>query len=100
VIPSSFKDQPYDGKHRGAIPLYRHSHGGLPGAASSLDVEVDCYGFTPVTRGGIRLTEGFAGKAAKPMRDRLTAAIPTGINTTVEEVAELMAFLASPAGAG
>jgi len=47
---------------------------------------------------GAVITEGFSGEAAKPMRDRLTAAIPMGITTTVEEVAELVAFLASPAG--
>jgi citronellol/citronellal dehydrogenase len=47
---------------------------------------------------GAVLTEGLAGEAAKPMLDRLVAATPMGRATTVEEVAELVAFLASPAG--
>lgn len=47
---------------------------------------------------GAVLTEGLAGEAAKPMLDRLVAATPMGRATSVEEVAELVAFLASPAG--
>jgi citronellol/citronellal dehydrogenase len=47
---------------------------------------------------GTVVTEGLAGEAARPMLDRLTAATPMGITTTPEEVAELIAFLASPAG--
>lgn len=46
---------------------------------------------------GTVVTEGLSGEAAKPMLDRLVAATPMGIPTSVEEVAELVAFLASPA---
>ena len=47
---------------------------------------------------GAVLTEGLAGEAATAMLDRLVAATPMGRATSVEEVAELVAFLASPAG--
>jgi citronellol/citronellal dehydrogenase len=47
---------------------------------------------------GAVLTEGLVGEAAKAMLDRLVAATPMGRATSVEEVAELVAFLASPAG--
>lgn len=47
---------------------------------------------------GAVLTEGLAGEAAKAMLDRLVAATPMGRATSVDEVAELVAFLASPAG--
>ena len=46
---------------------------------------------------GAVLTEGLAGEAARPMLDRLVEATPMGRATSVEEVAELVAFLASPA---
>jgi len=47
---------------------------------------------------GAVITEGLAGEAAQALLDRLIAATPMGRATTVEEVAELVAFLASPAG--
>lgn len=47
---------------------------------------------------GAVLTEGLAGEAATAMLERLVAATPMGRATSVEEVAELVAFLASPAG--
>jgi citronellol/citronellal dehydrogenase len=47
---------------------------------------------------GTVVTEGLAGEAARPMLQRLIEATPMGIPTSVEEVAELVAFLASPAG--
>ena len=46
---------------------------------------------------GAVLTEGLSGEAAKPMLDRLVEATPMGRATSVEEVAELVAFLATPA---
>lgn len=46
---------------------------------------------------GAVLTEGLAGEAARDMLDRLVAATPMGRATSVEEVAELVAFLATPA---
>jgi citronellol/citronellal dehydrogenase len=47
---------------------------------------------------GTVVTEGLAGEAARPTLEKLIAATPMGTATTVEEVAELVAFLASPAG--
>lgn len=47
---------------------------------------------------GAVITEGLAGEAAKALLDRLIEVSPMGRATTVEEVAELVAFLASPAG--
>ncbi len=55
------------------------------------DIALNCIG------PGAVLTEGLAGEAAKPMLDRLVAATPMGRATSVEEVAELVAFLATPA---
>jgi len=46
---------------------------------------------------GTVLTEGLAGEAARPLLDRLVAATPLGRATSPDEVAELVAFLASPA---
>lgn len=39
--------------HRGDLHLYGHSHGTLPGTATSLDVGVDCWDYAPVTLDGI-----------------------------------------------
>ncbi|GMG84954.1 SDR family oxidoreductase [Paralimibaculum aggregatum] len=47
---------------------------------------------------GTVVTEGLAGEAAREILDRLVAATPMGEPTPVEEVAELVAYLASPAG--
>jgi citronellol/citronellal dehydrogenase len=47
---------------------------------------------------GTVVTEGLAGEAARPILERLVEATPMGIPTSVEEVAELVAYLASPAG--
>ncbi len=47
---------------------------------------------------GTVVTEGLSGEAAKPLLEGLVAATPMGAPTSVEEVAELTAFLASPAG--
>jgi citronellol/citronellal dehydrogenase len=47
---------------------------------------------------GTVVTEGLAGEAARPLLEGLVAATPMGEPTTVEEVAELTAFLGSPAG--
>lgn len=35
--------------HHGALHLYGHTHGSLPGTRRSADVGVDCWGFRPVT---------------------------------------------------
>ena len=47
---------------------------------------------------GTVVTAGLADEAAKQLLDTLVAATPLGEPTSVEEVAELVAFLASPAG--
>jgi calcineurin-like phosphoesterase family protein len=44
----------WPGSRRGAIHLYGHSHGTLPGNAQSLDVGVDCWDFRPVTLAEIK----------------------------------------------
>lgn len=41
--------------HRGDLHIYGHSHGTLPGTATSTDVGVDCFGFRPVTLDEIRV---------------------------------------------
>ncbi|KAB1071148.1 metallophosphoesterase [Methylobacterium planeticum] len=38
----------WPGMHRGDLHLYGHSHGSLPGTASSCDVGVDCWDWRPV----------------------------------------------------
>ena len=35
--------------HHGAWHLYGHSHGSLPGANHSMDIGVDCHGFSPIS---------------------------------------------------
>jgi calcineurin-like phosphoesterase family protein len=42
------------GSRRGAVHLYGHSHGTLPGNGQSLDVGVDCWDFRPVSLSQIR----------------------------------------------
>jgi calcineurin-like phosphoesterase family protein len=44
----------WPGSRRGAIHLYGHSHGTLPGNAQCLDVGVDCWQFRPVTLAEIK----------------------------------------------
>jgi len=56
------------------------------------DIALNCIG------PGAVITDGLAGEAAQAMLDRLIAATPMGRATSVDEVAELVAFLASPAG--
>jgi citronellol/citronellal dehydrogenase len=48
---------------------------------------------------GTVVTGGLAGEAGQAILDRLVAATPLGRPTTVDEVAELTAFLATPAAA-
>ncbi|POR42419.1 metallophosphoesterase [Methylobacterium sp. V23] len=50
--------------HRGDLHLYGHSHGSLPGTATSTDVGVDCFDFRPVTLDEIRVR--LAENAARP----------------------------------
>jgi calcineurin-like phosphoesterase family protein len=44
----------WPGSRRGALHLYGHSHGTLPGNSQCLDVGVDCWDFRPVTLPEIR----------------------------------------------
>ena len=39
----------WPGQHGGALNLYGHSHGRLPGHSRALDVGVDCWGYAPVS---------------------------------------------------
>jgi citronellol/citronellal dehydrogenase len=105
---------PYLKARRGAVANISLSgiDRGSMGLAHSIAARAGVLGLTRSlalewARDGIRLncigpgtvvTEGLASEAARPMLEKLTAATPMGITTTVEEVAELVAFLATPAG--
>ena len=56
---SHYAHRTWPAAHRGAIHLYGHSHGSLPGTATSTDVGVDCWDYGPTTLERIRerLTE-------------------------------------------
>ena len=49
LVLSHYAQRSWHGMHRGALHLYGHSHGGLPGCGRSLDVGVDCWDWRPVT---------------------------------------------------
>lgn len=49
VIACHFGLRTWVGAARGAIHVYGHSHGRLPGNSRSLDVGVDCWDFRPVS---------------------------------------------------
>ncbi len=49
VVLSHYAFRVWNRSHHGAIHLYGHSHGNLPGDSQSCDVGVDCWGFFPVT---------------------------------------------------
>jgi citronellol/citronellal dehydrogenase len=105
---------PYLKARRGAVVSISLSgvERGSMGLAHSIAARAGVLGLTRTlalewAKDGIRLncigpgtvvTEGLAGEAAKPMLDKLFAATPMGLPTSVEEVAELVAFLASSAG--
>lgn len=44
----------WNGSWRGALHLYGHSHGTLPGTSRSCDVGLDCWGYRPVNLAEIR----------------------------------------------
>lgn len=48
IILCHYSFRVWNQSHRGAIALYGHSHGSLPGNNQSLDVGVDCWDFYPV----------------------------------------------------
>jgi calcineurin-like phosphoesterase family protein len=49
IVMSHYAHRVWNRSHHGAIMLYGHSHGSLPGTDQSLDVGVDCWDFAPVT---------------------------------------------------
>lgn len=49
VIMCHYAMRVWNKSHRGALMLYGHSHGSLPGSNQSLDVGVDCWDYYPVT---------------------------------------------------
>jgi calcineurin-like phosphoesterase family protein len=49
VVLCHYAFRVWPGSHHGAIHLYGHSHGNLPGDRQSLDVGVDAWGLYPVT---------------------------------------------------
>ena len=52
--------------HHGAIHLYGHSHGNLPGDSQSCDVGVDCWDFAPVSIEEIRVRLARSPGRAEP----------------------------------
>lgn len=44
----------WPGLHRGAIMLFGHSHGKMPGYRNTMDVGVDAVGFSPITMEQVR----------------------------------------------
>lgn len=54
IVLSHYAMRTWNGVHRGALMLYGHSHGTLPGDRQSLDVGVDCCNFAPVSLAEIR----------------------------------------------
>lgn len=49
LVLCHYKFAVFNKSHYGAIQLYGHSHGSLPGNDQQIDVGVDCFKFTPVT---------------------------------------------------
>jgi calcineurin-like phosphoesterase family protein len=55
LVLCHFALRTWPGVHRGALHLFGHSHGSLPGNAQCADVGVDCWSFRPVTLPTIRM---------------------------------------------
>lgn len=49
IILSHYAMRVWNKSHYGAIMLYGHSHGSLPGSDQSLDVGVDCWNYYPIS---------------------------------------------------
>ena len=56
VVLDHYAMRTWPGLHYGAIHLYGHSHGSLPGVGRSIDVGVDVWDFSPVTLDELRPT--------------------------------------------
>ncbi len=48
IVLCHYKFDVFNKSHRGAIQLFGHSHGTMPGNNQQLDVGVDCWDFKPV----------------------------------------------------
>jgi calcineurin-like phosphoesterase family protein len=48
VVLCHYKMTVFNRSHHGALQLYGHSHGSLPGNSQQLDIGVDCWDFKPV----------------------------------------------------
>ncbi|BCM81711.1 metallophosphoesterase family protein [Methylobacterium indicum] len=48
LVLSHYAQRTWNHLHKGALHLYGHSHGSLPGCGRSLDVGVDCWDWRPV----------------------------------------------------
>ncbi|WP_375312837.1 metallophosphoesterase [Bradyrhizobium sp. A5] len=55
VVACHYGLRVWPGARRGALHVYGHSHGRLPGNSLSHDVGVDCWDFRPVTLAEIRM---------------------------------------------
>jgi calcineurin-like phosphoesterase family protein len=74
VVACHFGLRTWQGVRRGALHVYGHSHGGLPGNSLSCDVGVDCWDLRPVTLSEIRarlamLPDPLDGEKANPEPD-------------------------------
>lgn len=54
IVLHHYAKRVWNRSHYGALMLYGHSHGSLPGDSQSLDVGVDCWDFTPVSLAQIK----------------------------------------------
>lgn len=54
TVLSHYSLRVWNGQRRGAIQLFGHSHGRLPGTTQCMDVGVDVWGFRPVSMPEIR----------------------------------------------
>jgi len=55
IVLCHYAMRAWPGQHKGALQLYGHSHGKLPGTPQSTDVGVDCWGFQPIRLDHIRV---------------------------------------------
>lgn len=62
-VLSHYAQRTWNKMHRGALHLYGHSHGSLPGCGQSLDVGVDSWDWRPVT--AAEILERMAEDAAR-----------------------------------
>jgi calcineurin-like phosphoesterase family protein len=66
VILCHYAMRVWSRSHYGAIHLYGHSHGNLPGDSQSCDVGVDCWGFAPVSIDEIRVQLARSPRRGEP----------------------------------